>query len=114
WGYVVFTVVNFLLTIGGLLLVDRSGRKFLLTLGSAGIIISLGITGGIFRHNEQWQVDRQEVVQSMVGPDQTLALRFDTAEAQRLLAASGAPSKTIDPDRASLVVVYSYGGFTAE
>ncbi|HSU57747.1 MAG TPA: MFS transporter, partial [Bryobacteraceae bacterium] len=114
WGYVVFTVVNFLLTIGGLMLVDRSGRKFLLTLGSAGIIVSLGITGGIFRHNEQRQVDRRAVVQSMVRPDQTLALRFDTAEAERLLAANGASAKAIDANRASLVIVYSYGGFTAE
>ncbi len=41
WGYVVFTIVNFLMTIGGVLLVDRKGRKFLLSVGSAGIIVSL-------------------------------------------------------------------------
>src|SRR3981081_1769417 len=41
WGYVVFTVVNFLVTLGGVMLVDRKGRKFLLALGSAGIIVSL-------------------------------------------------------------------------
>src|ERR1700719_2614660 len=41
WGYVVFTIVNFLMTIGGVLLVDRKGRQFLLSLGSAGIIVSL-------------------------------------------------------------------------
>ena len=31
WGYVLFTMVNFLMTIGGVLLVDRKGRKFLLS-----------------------------------------------------------------------------------
>jgi MFS family permease len=39
WGYVIFTIVNFLMTIGGVLLVDRKGRKFLLSVGSAGIIV---------------------------------------------------------------------------
>ncbi len=38
WGYVAFTIVNFLMTIVGVLLVDRRGRKFLLSIGSAGII----------------------------------------------------------------------------
>src|SRR5262245_6308781 len=28
WGYVIFTMMNFLMTIGGVLLVDRKGRKF--------------------------------------------------------------------------------------
>ena len=36
WGYVIFTMVNFLMTIGGVMLVDRKGRKFLLSLGTAG------------------------------------------------------------------------------
>ena len=40
-GYVMLTLVNFLMTIGAVLLVDRKGRKFLLSFGSAGIIISL-------------------------------------------------------------------------
>ncbi len=35
WGYVILTLVNFLLTIVGVVLVDRRGRKFLLSLGSA-------------------------------------------------------------------------------
>ena len=39
WGYVLFTLVNFLMTIGGVMLVDRKGRKFLLSVGSAGIIV---------------------------------------------------------------------------
>lgn len=114
WGYVVFTVVNFLMTIGGLLLVDRSGRKFLLTLGTSGIIVSLGITGAIFLRAEQNQIDRRAAVQAMVSPDQTLSLRFDPEQAARLIGAGAADAKAIDPGRASLVIVYSYGDFTAE
>ena len=34
WGYVVFTCMNFLMTIGGMALVDRKGRKFLFILGT--------------------------------------------------------------------------------
>ncbi|MEA2259142.1 MAG: transporter, family, solute carrier family 2 (myo-inositol transporter), er 13, partial [Acidobacteriaceae bacterium] len=35
WGYVVFTVINFLMTVIGLALVDRKGRKFLFVLGTS-------------------------------------------------------------------------------
>ena len=41
WGYVIFTVVNFLMTMVGMMLVDRKGRKFLLVLGTSGMIVSL-------------------------------------------------------------------------
>jgi MFS family permease len=114
WGYVIFTVLNFLMTIGGLLLVDRSGRKFLLTLGSAGIIVSLTITGLLFHRTEQRQFDFRDALQSMVTPDQTLTLRFDADEAAKLLATNSEAAQKIKAGRASLVVVYSYGGFTAE
>lgn len=114
WGYVIFTVLNFLMTIGGLLLVDRSGRKFLLVLGSAGIIVSLAATGLLFHRTEQRQFDFRGALQPMIAPDQTLTLRFDATEAARLLATNTEAAKEIDAGRASLVIVYSYGGFTAE
>src|SRR6516164_4261160 len=56
WGYVIFTMMNFLMTIGGVLLVDRKGRKFLLSLGSAGIIVSLILTALLFRAPEKLRV----------------------------------------------------------
>lgn len=112
WGYVIFTFVNFLMTIGGVMLVDRRGRKFLLVLGTSGIILSLAAVGASFRHTEQRHVDARNVLQSMVAPDQTVAVRFDPAEAARLLA-SGGDTKGIRADRASLVIVYAYGDFTA-
>ncbi len=108
WGYVIFTAINFLLTIGGVLLVDRRGRKFLLTLGTAGIIVSLITVGALFRRTERLHVDAWDAVQSMVKPDQTVTLKFDEAEATRLLA--GTP---IQANRAALTIIYSYGDFTA-
>src|SRR5208337_1103174 len=39
WGYVLFTIGYFVIAIGGGLVVDRKGRKFLLSVGTAGIIL---------------------------------------------------------------------------
>jgi predicted MFS family arabinose efflux permease len=104
WGYVILTLVNFLMTIVGVLLVDRRGRRFLLALGSGGIIASLVAVGLIFRSTERLGVDCRDAVQSRVSPDQGLSLAFDSAAASRLLGGSaGAP--------VSLVVIYSYGDF---
>ncbi len=41
WGYVVFTFVNFLMTMVGMSLVDRKGRRFLMIMGTSGIIVSM-------------------------------------------------------------------------
>ncbi|HXR78411.1 MAG TPA: MFS transporter [Bryobacteraceae bacterium] len=113
WGYVLFTIVNFLMTIGGLVLVDRKGRKFLLIVGTAGVIISLGTVGFLFRQSEKLNVEFREVFQSMVTPGQTLALRFDPAEASKLLAEKSEAASAISSSRAALTVIYSYGDFTA-
>ena len=71
WGYVVFTIINFAVTFGGVVLVDRKGRKFLLGLGTAGIIVSLVCTGMLFLGTERLRVDTKSAVQSMVRSDQT-------------------------------------------
>jgi SP family myo-inositol transporter-like MFS transporter 13 len=113
WGYVIFTVVNFLATMIGMTLVDRRGRKFLLIVGTSGVIIAMAGVGLLFRNTEKLSVDCRAAVQAMVGPDQRLALRFDPAEANRLLGAAGGPSPNMNGDRASLTIIYSYGDFTA-
>jgi MFS family permease len=113
WGYVLFTVVNFLMTIGGVLLVDRKGRKFLLSLGSAGIIVSLLCTGVLFRRTEKLRVDSQGAVQSMVSADQKLALLYDGKAADNLLAASGDMGNALRNRPTSLIVIYSCGDFRA-
>jgi SP family myo-inositol transporter-like MFS transporter 13 len=112
WGYVLFTMVNFLTTIGGVLLVDRKGRKFLLSVGSAGIIVSLLCTGLLFRRTEKLRVDLRDAVQSMVDADQRLTLRYDESSAEKLLT-TNADDKTISGRPTSLVVIYSYGDFRA-
>ncbi len=112
WGYVLFTVVNFLMTIGGILLVDRKGRKFLLSLGSAGIIASLICTGLLFHRTESQRIDSREALQSMVGADQKITLHYDEKTAHALLAASQA-ARAIENRATSLVVIYSYGDFRA-
>jgi len=113
WGYVVFTVVNFLVTLGGVMLVDRKGRKFLLALGSAGIIVSLISTGLLFRRTENLRVDSRDGVQSMVTADQKLTLVYDPRVADGLLNIAGTAAKAIGSRPTSLIVIYSYGDFRA-
>jgi len=110
WGYVVFTIVNFSVTFGGVMLVDRKGRKFLLSLGTAGIILSLICTGVLFRSGERLRVDAKSGVQAMVTPDQKLTLLYDGSLADTLLRESAASNEN---QATSLVVIYSYGDFRA-
>ena len=113
WGYVVFTFVNFFMTMLGMSLVDRKGRRFLMILGTSGIIISMVSVGAMFLGTEKHSVDCRNLLQAGVGPDQSLTVRFDQSEADRLLSAQGSADHAIRPDRASLAVIYSYGDFTA-
>jgi SP family myo-inositol transporter-like MFS transporter 13 len=112
WGYVLFTVVNFTMTMVGMTLVDRKGRKFLLVLGTSGIIVSMVAVGTMFLRTEKRSVDCRNAIQAAVGSDQELSLHFDKAIAAQLLATQGNPG-TIQADRASFAVIYSYGDFTA-
>ncbi|HET7205344.1 MAG TPA: MFS transporter [Terriglobales bacterium] len=112
WGYVIFTIMNFLMTIGGVVLVDRKGRKFLLSLGSAGIIASLICTGFLFHRTEKLRVDSRDVVQALVNPDQTVRLVYDRNASVSLLRTSG--SSEMSPGQpTSLSIIYSYGDFRA-
>jgi SP family myo-inositol transporter-like MFS transporter 13 len=113
WGYVLFTFVNFSMTVVGMMLVDRMGRRFLFIVGTSGIIVSMITVGTLFLRTEKLSFNAGDQVQSMVGPDQQLSLRFDQAEASRLLAAGGEAGKQIESNRASLAIIYSYGDFTA-
>ncbi len=108
WGYVILTLVNFLVTIGGVVLVDRKGRKFLLSLGSAGIIASLLCAGVLFRTTESRRVDCRETMQGMVTPDQKLSFSYDGEMAGKLLSGAGPSNQPT-----TLVVIYSYGDFRA-
>ena len=48
WGSLGFKVVNMVMTIVACALVDRKGRKFLLKLGTSGIVVGLLFVGGVF------------------------------------------------------------------
>jgi SP family myo-inositol transporter-like MFS transporter 13 len=107
-GYVLFTLVNFAVTFGGVMLVDRKGRKFLLSIGTAGIIASLICTGALFLRSEHQRMDAKAAVQSMVTPDQKLTLPYNEEWASKLTdgqSGTGRPT--------SLVVIYSCGDFRA-
>jgi SP family myo-inositol transporter-like MFS transporter 13 len=113
WGYVLFTAVNFSMTMVGMMLVDRMGRRFLFIVGTSGIIISLVCVGIMFLRTEKLSVDARNQVQTLVGPNQELTLRFDQGVASQLLAAQGDDGKQIASNRASLAIIYSYGDYTA-
>jgi MFS transporter, SP family, solute carrier family 2 (myo-inositol transporter), member 13 len=115
WGYVLFTMVNFLMTIGSIALVDRKGRKFLLSLGSAGVIVSLLCTGFLFRRTESLRVDSRTAVQSMVNSSQSVTIDYDEQTANMLLASStdsgsGKPLG-VGNRPTSLSIIYSCGDF---
>jgi SP family myo-inositol transporter-like MFS transporter 13 len=106
WGYVLFTFFNFMMTVVGMTLVDRKGRKFLFTLGTSGIIVCLLFVGSLFLRTEKNRYEVRDQIQALVGQDQSLLLHFDPADAKRLL-----PANTFPSGRLSLTVLYSYGGF---
>jgi len=105
-GYLIFTLVNFFGTIGAVMLVDRKGRKFLLALGTAGIIASLLCVGIIFRNTESRRVDCKDAVQTLVSTNQALSLTYNDESARKLLA----PSAPAQPT--TMIITYSYGDFT--
>jgi MFS family permease len=109
WGYAILASVNFIMTMGGVALVDRRGRKFLLSLGSAGIVVSLLLVGLLFRQTERRSVDVGVAVQAQVSGGKELV--FNQSTADRLLAAAGSPGMAGKP--VSMEVIYSYGGFRA-
>jgi MFS transporter, SP family, solute carrier family 2 (myo-inositol transporter), member 13 len=113
WGYVLFTVLNFLFTMGGVALVDRKGRKFLLSLGTAGVVVALICTALLFQATEKLRVDARGQVQAMVGADQKLSLLYDARTVNTLLAANGEAGSRIGGGPTSLSIIYSYGDYRA-
>lgn len=113
WGYVLLTAVNFLMTVGAVMLVDRKGRKFLLCLGTGGMVVALTWTALLFRHTETQRVDAGPQVAALMTPQQTLRLRFDQPVADRLAAAAGARGAALAHRPTSLILIYSCGDFRA-
>ena len=128
-GYVILTLVNFIMTMGAVALVDRKGRKFLLSVGSAGIIVSLIAVGFLFHNTEKHRVDVKDAVQAVITEvdsekiladgtkqsvkDQLVEFKYDDAKAAELLASAGDPGKAIAGKSTTMSVIYSCGDFTA-
>lgn len=110
-GSVLFNLVNFLITPIAVLLVDRKGRKFLLSVGTAGVVVSMFCVGMLFYKTEKLRVDVSSQLQAMVTTNQTLSLDFNQQTATNLL--SGSASQRFDASAPStLVIIYSYGDFS--
>lgn len=97
-GDLIVKVVHCLVTIIAVLLVDRKGRKFLLKIGTAGIVLCLLTSATLFRTFESQRIDVRTKVQTAVVGD-TLHLRVTPAS-----LGPAFPGRTM-----SLAVLYSYG-----
>jgi len=112
-GYVILTTVNVLVTAIGVMLVDRKGRKFLLSLGTLGIIVSLVCAGLMFHQTEKTRVDCKDALQALVTGEQELQFLFDRAKADELLLATGSSGKTSIGQPTTLSVIYSFGDYVS-
>lgn len=99
-GDVLLKLVNALMTVLAVLLVDRKGRKFLLTLGSAGMALSLLAAGLLFDQQEGSQRDVRPVLAQAV---QGRSLQLDSDRLAALLPAG----------EWQLTLAYSYGPYQA-
>src|SRR5271170_2156269 len=97
-GDVAVKVLQCAMTIVGVALVDRKGRRFLLKLGTGGIVIALLAGGLLFYRFESQRTDVRDKVQATV---QGNSLDLPIGD---LSLASGQP-----PAAAGLTVLYSYG-----
>ncbi len=113
WGYLIFTTLNFLMTVVGVLLVDRIGRKKLLSIGSAGIIVSLVCTALLFQHAQSHRRDCASALTAMITPHQSLTLSFNSAMAEKLLHGTNAVGRASLAHPVTLTVIYSYGDFNS-
>ena len=111
WGYILFTVVQAGATVIGMVLVDRKGRTFLLSLGTAGVVVALCATAFLFHRGERDRVDVQQVVQSMANGKNSLSIHYTPELQQKWLSEIG--NTSLAGKTTTLTVIYSYGDFSA-
>ena len=102
-GDVGIKLLNALMTIVAVFLVDRKGRKFLLALGTAGIVVSLVAAGLLFQTAEDGRHDVRAAVAAQVKGD-TLNLAVNADTLGTLGVSDSRPQQ--------LIVSYAYGDFT--
>src|SRR6185295_19064404 len=77
---VILMSINCAMTLVGAALVDRLGRKILLSVGTLGIIVSLTMCGFVYRQFEAKRVDiADKVVQQISADGRELSVKVDPA-----------------------------------
>jgi SP family myo-inositol transporter-like MFS transporter 13 len=102
---VAIKVLNAVMTVVAVLLVDRKGRKFLLMVGTGGILLSLLGAALLFQSVESGGRDERAIVQAMAA-NGALELRLDAGTLRRMGSADAASAPQ------QLTLSYSYGPFT--
>ena len=97
-GDFVVKVLNCVMTLVGVALVDRKGRRFLIKLGTGGIVVAL-LAGSFFFHSFESQ--RVDIKDKLQGAIQGNSLELPLAGTQLGQAATAGPT--------TLTVLYSYG-----
>ena len=92
-------ILNCVVTVVAVMLVDRKGRKFLLKLGTAGMIVALLASSVIFYSFESKRVDVAAQVKSMIVADK-LTLDLTTTDLGKIVD---------DGQPLQLSVLYTYG-----
>lgn len=94
-------LLNCLMTVVAIALVDRKGRKFLLKLGTAGIVVSLAVAAFAFFSFESHRTDAKSQVQAAVRGNAVHQPIQSPQDASSPVSAASQP--------ALLTVLYSYG-----
>jgi len=92
-------ILNTVMTVVAIMLVDRKGRKFLLKMGTAGIIVALLCASAVFYSFESKRVDVKDQVSALVSGE-TLELDLATIHFGNVVE-EGQPSQ--------LSILYAYG-----
>ncbi|HEV2279748.1 MAG TPA: MFS transporter [Acidobacteriaceae bacterium] len=99
-GDVFVKVMNVVMTLVAVFFVDRKGRRFLLRMGTAGVVIALACGGFLFLRAEAARINvRNRIVAAETGNTVHLPINEATT------LGSAAPGRVM-----ALTVVYSYGG----
>jgi SP family myo-inositol transporter-like MFS transporter 13 len=97
-GDVAVKVLNCVMTIVAVALIDKKGRKFLLKMGTGGIIIALLAGASIFHNFESKRVDVKQQMQIL-----------ESGNALRITSRDALFGKAADTRPVALTVMYTYG-----
>ncbi len=108
WADFAIKMVNMLMTIVAVSLVDKKGRKFLLKMGTAGIIAGLVGVGVMFHTLESKRIDVTDIVKAKVAENAYLKVSVDEVVKQKNVPEFIKDGKVLDG--VQLIVTYTQGG----